>query len=65
MLPIGEILVKEGYCTKDDIRAALDAQAQGDKRLIGEILLTMKKITIEQLERALAIQWSSSTKVGF
>lgn len=65
MRPLGEILVKEGYCTKDDVRAALDAQAQGDRRLIGEILLTMKKITTEQLEKALAIQWSSGTKVGF
>ncbi len=64
MLKLGEILVREGFCTREDIIAALDAQAEGDKRRLGEILLEMGKITLEQLERALAIQWSSAKDMG-
>jgi len=57
---LGEILIKEGYCTIEDIREALKRQENGDNRRVGEILLDMGAITLEQLENALRMQWSSS-----
>jgi len=57
---LGEILIKEGYCTIEDIRKALKRQENGDNRRVGEILLDMGAITLEQLENALRLQWNSS-----
>ncbi len=65
VLRLGEILVREGFCTWEDVKAALAAQAKGDRRRLGEILLSMGKITEEQLEKALAIQWMSAKRPGF
>jgi len=53
---LGQILIQEDYCNEEDILEALDTQATGDKRLLGEILLANSKIKPEQLERVLAIQ---------
>ncbi|MCD6417156.1 hypothetical protein J7M00_00025 [bacterium] len=64
MLKLGEILVREGFCTREDVEQALQMQDEGDSRRLGEILLDLKKITLEQLERALAIQWTTGRDVG-
>ena len=64
MLKLGEILVREGFCTREDVEQALRMQDEGDSRRLGEILLDLKKITLEQLERALAIQWTTGRDVG-
>ena len=54
---LGQILISEGFCTEKDILEALDAQkSAGDKRRIGEILLSNGTITDEQLNKVLAIQ---------
>lgn len=53
---LGKILRREGFCPDEDILEALDAQAAGDERSLGETLLAKGKITRDQLEKALAIQ---------
>lgn len=50
---LGQILIHQGFCTEKDILEALDAQATGDKRRIGEILLEKGKLTRDQLKTAL------------
>ena len=55
---IGKILISEGFCSEKDILSALDAQATGDKRPIGEILISNGKITEAQLQKSLEIQRS-------
>ena len=64
MIKLGEIFIRENFCTKADVAAALDMQDKGDKRRLGEILLAMEKITLDQLERALAIQWTTGRDIG-
>jgi len=53
---VGAILVREEICSYDDIFQALQMQAAGDKRLLGEILIDMGCITDEQLQYVLAVQ---------
>jgi len=50
---LGEHLVQKGYCTEEDIQAALEQQQAGDTRRIGEILRANGAITLEQLRDAL------------
>ena len=64
MVKLGEIFIREKFCTKEDVETALEMQDKGDKRRLGEILLSLKKITLDQLERALAIQWTTGRDVG-
>ena len=59
---LGQILRRAGFCSSDDILAALDMQRSGDTRHIGEILVEMKKINQEQLQQALEIQKSMKQK---
>lgn len=53
---LGQILTSSGFCTADELLEGLNLQSKGDARRIGEILIDMKVITEEQLERALSIQ---------
>lgn len=53
---LGQILIREGFCTEQYLLQALDAQRAGDKRRIGEILLTTGKIQNNHLKKALSIQ---------
>ncbi|GEM_PF-1949236 len=59
---LGQILIKEGFCTDKDILAALDKQQHGDSRFIGEILISDNVITENQLKRALEIQFGTYKK---
>ena len=54
--PFGEIVAELEMCEPDDIGAALDAQREGDERRIGEILVDLKRLTREQVAKALSIQ---------
>ncbi|MEQ8278822.1 MAG: type II secretion system ATPase GspE [Deltaproteobacteria bacterium] len=54
--PFGEIVVELEMAEADDVGAALDAQHKGDERRIGAILLEMKRLTREQIAKALSIQ---------
>ncbi len=57
---LGEILVSEGYITKEELEGALSLQ--GLK--FGEILVSEGRITREQLNEALDIQKKVPMKIG-
>ncbi len=52
---IGQILIREGFASPEDIRAALEEQQEKGGRL-GEILKAKGIITDSQLKKALAVQ---------
>ena len=62
---LGQILRHSGFCDGVDILNALDAQKKGDTRKLGVILLTLKRITQEELEKALNIQNNMDTEPSF
>ncbi|MFH1707755.1 MAG: ATPase, T2SS/T4P/T4SS family [Planctomycetota bacterium] len=53
--PIGQILVSEGFCTEEDIQAALKEQATSGMPL-GQVLVGAGKVQEEDLVYALAMQ---------
>lgn len=57
---LGNILVKDGYITDDDLDEALYEQQQR----IGDILVKSGRISSQQLEQALEIQKKSSGRLG-
>ncbi len=57
---LGGILIARGYCTISDIREALRIQKSVDTRRIGQILISIGKITSEDLDAALNIQFKSA-----
>ncbi len=54
--PLGEILVNLNLAEADDIGAALDAQAAGETKRLGEILVGLGRITPLDLAKALSLQ---------
>lgn len=59
---LGQILIKEGFCTEKDVLSALDKQSHGDSRFVGEILIADCVITEKQLKKALEIQFGTYKK---
>ena len=59
---LGQILIKEGFCTEKDILAALDKQHAGDERFLGEILIEDGAISEKQLKSALQMQFGAGKK---
>ena len=53
---LGHVLLKEGLCTKVDIRIAHNRQMMGDDRMLGEILVDLDIISRTDLTRALVKQ---------
>lgn len=53
---IGQILIEQGYINAQQLKEALEKQAE-TRDLIGQILLQMEHLTEEQLTRGLAIQF--------
>ncbi len=54
-IPIGQILIDEGFCTEEDIEEALKEQAMSGMPL-GQVLVSMGKVEEEDLVYALALQ---------
>jgi type IV pilus assembly protein PilB len=54
---IGEILVEMEVCSDVEIKAALDKQMAGEKRLIGQLLVEAEACSPEDVARALAEQY--------
>jgi hypothetical protein len=52
---LGEILIKKGFITIDDLDKAITIQKE-DGGLVGIILMNEKKITADQLSEALLYQ---------
>jgi type II secretion system protein E len=59
---IGQILIREGLITQEQLDRALDKQR--NKELIGKILIKEGKITQEQLDNALEEQTKTHQKIG-
>lgn len=53
---LGQILVREGFCTRRDIKIAHSKQMIGTDKMLGEILLELEIISPEQLTKALIKQ---------
>ena len=55
-LRLGELLIKQGALTEEQLKEALEKQAaDGDKMLLGEVLLTAGVCNEEQIMQALAV----------
>ncbi len=54
--PLGELLVKAGKISEADLQRARDMQAQGDGRLIGEVLIEIGAIAGKELDRQVRFQ---------
>ncbi len=60
--PLGELCVKQGYLSKEDLRAVLKKYKTSIP--LGKLLVKMKLITSEQLQQALAEQKRSRKRLG-
>ena len=56
---VGEILVREGKATAEDVAQALVRQAGGDARPVGEILVELRAAKAQDVARALRAQQAS------
>ncbi|MDR5684087.1 MAG: type II secretion system ATPase GspE [Armatimonadota bacterium] len=54
--PLGEILVRMGLITEDQLSHAIDVQAKTGEK-IGQILLRQGAVTEEDLAKAVGVQW--------
>ena len=54
--PLGELLVKAGKISEADLQRARDMQGQGDRRLIGEVLIEIGAIAGKELDRQVRFQ---------
>ena len=73
---LGEVLIRMGVLAPGDLSAALYAQgelascedalrsAAGPRQLLGELLLTAKRISPEHLDLALEEHWSTGERLG-
>ena len=57
---LGEILLEEDVLTKKQLNKALDLQRDGDRRKIGEILIDLGYLTIEDMTDVMMHQASSA-----
>ncbi len=48
-MKIGEFLIENNYVTQEEVNEALELQKRNKNQYIGEILIKMNVITIEQL----------------
>ena len=57
---LGELLLEEDVLTKRQLQKALDVQKDGDKRKIGEILIDLGYLTVEDMTDVMMHQASSA-----
>jgi phage-related tail protein len=62
MKMFGEILIKEGKITKEQLEHALKLQKDNPERKIGEILVTLNYITKEDIIETVKKQYEKSGK---
>jgi hypothetical protein len=53
---IGDLLVRSGRLTDADLAKVREAQARGDKRRFGEILVSLRLVTQREMERQMRLQ---------
>ncbi len=57
-IPLGLVLLEQGWITRDQLRAALAAQKAAGADSLGAWLVRRHAVSEEQVTRALALQWS-------
>jgi hypothetical protein len=57
-IPLGLILLEQGWIARDALRAALDAQKRVGEGRLGAWLVRRQALSEERVTRALALQWS-------
>jgi hypothetical protein len=57
-IPLGLLMLSRGELTREQLRAALEAQQGNHQRLIGECLLALGFATEQQITTALGLQWA-------
>jgi Type II secretion system (T2SS), protein E, N-terminal domain len=57
-IPLGLVLLQQGWINERQLRMALDAQKQAGGGRIGAWLVKQKAVSEETVARALAVQWS-------
>jgi Type II secretion system (T2SS), protein E, N-terminal domain len=57
-IPLGLVLLEQGWITREQLRAALDAQKAAGEGRLGAWLVRGQAVSEERVTRALALQWS-------
>lgn len=57
-VPLGLVLLAQGWITHAQLQTALQAQRCGDAGRIGDCLIQAGAVTAEQVTRGLGVQWS-------
>ena len=57
-IPLGLVLLEQGWITRDELRAAVEAQKAAGEGRLGTWLVRGQAVSEEQVTRALALQWS-------
>ncbi len=57
-IPIGLVLLDQGWITHDDLRKALDAQRNGEAARLGAWLMANRGLDERRVTQALSIQWN-------
>ena len=55
-LPIGEILIEQGFINKQQLEEALAAQKKSTGKMLGDVMLEMGLVSESQLAQALSIR---------
>ena len=55
-LPIGEILIEQGFINKQQLEEALAAQKKSGGKMLGDVMLEMGLVSESQLAQALSIR---------
>lgn len=63
LLSIGEILIKDGTATAEDVESAIKIQSEGDPRHLGEILVARGAVKPQQIMEALQKQQAARAAV--
>src|SRR5687768_444234 len=53
---LGDLLVRSGRLTSEDMAKAQQQQREGDKRRLGEILVSLGLVTTKEIERQVRLQ---------
>jgi len=56
-IPLGLVLLEQGWITNDDLRSALTAQKDAGAGRLGNWLVRSRSASEEQVTRALGLQW--------
>jgi hypothetical protein len=57
-VPLGLVLMEQGWITSNQLRAALEAQRNAGCDRVGQWLMRQSSISEERITRALSLQWS-------